>query len=535
MVFTEESFLDRLTVASSRSSVFRTDKMYCHSSVKTQPFVFLALLVLVFFSNLAHAENLHFADKNRITICPANDTQRVPPSFSEPECTNSPSAYIDPQNTHIWVRTYINLPKEQTDFFKPYNLVVMAKSSSIAYINGVKIGENGMPADHAKDEAIGLMDRSFYVRPDILNEGENTITLRMSSHNGHLKLSAPIHMIALTNSTSISQQKIGHYLPSILLFGAFVLAGLYFLVSFTRSDDKVSAGLLVALAWIPAVQLIVEVSRGLWAYPYPFHDTRLIIIMVCATAFGFCLLSLISRLYLAQRLMILAIASVVATLAIMLFLARGMDAKASLGLLLPTLFAAGITGWKFVQGHKIAGLYCISLIMFVMTITLAGGDFLDVYFYYLIAGLLSVLFIREAHRFAEEQMLHSQAKTRADELQAVLDSQEREPTETIIKLSIPGKVLNLSSEQISHISSAGDYIEIYQNATQKTLYKMTLSDIEAQLPSSFLRVHRSHIVNTQFVDALVRENTGTGRLTLKNGTNIPVSRRIMPKVRSALL
>lgn len=509
--------------------------MYCHSSVKTQPFVYLAMLVLVFLTNPAHAENLHFADINRTMICPANDTQRIPPSFSEPECTKSPSTYIDPQDSHIWVRTYINLPEEQTDYFNPYNLIVMAKASSIAYVNGTKIGENGMPADHAKDEAIGQMDTSFYVRPEILKEGENTITLRMSSHNGHLKLSAPIHMIALTNSTNISQHKFEHYLPSIFLFGAFVLAGLYFLVAFTRSDDKVSAGLLVALAWIPPIQLIAEVSRGLWAYPYPFHDIRLITIMVCATAFGICILSLISRLYLAPKHVILAIACVGAILTIMLFLARGMDAKAALGLLLPTLFAAGITGWKLIQGHKIAGLYCVSLILFIMTLTLAGGEFLDVYFYYLIAGLLSVLFIREALRFAEEQMLHSHAKTRADKLQAVIDSQEREQTETIVKLSIPGKLLHLSTEQISHISSAGDYIEIYQNATHKTLYKITLRDIEAQLPSSFLRVHRSHIINTQLVDALERETTGTGRLTLKNGAHIPVSRRIMPKVRTALL
>ena len=49
-----------------------------------------------------------------------------------------------------------------------------------------------------------------------------------------------------------------------------------------------------------------------------------------------------------------------------------------------------------------------------------------------------------------------------------------------------------------------------------------------------LRVHRSHIVNTAFVDALERDPSGVGRLLLSNGAAVPVSRRIMPKVRSAL-
>ena len=62
----------------------------------------------------------------------------------------------------------------------------------------------------------------------------------------------------------------------------------------------------------------------------------------------------------------------------------------------------------------------------------------------------------------------------------------------------------------------------------------TLAGLEEDLPETFLRVHRSHIVNTAFVSALEREPSGIGRLTLTNATDVPVSRRIMPKVRTAL-
>ena len=61
-----------------------------------------------------------------------------------------------------------------------------------------------------------------------------------------------------------------------------------------------------------------------------------------------------------------------------------------------------------------------------------------------------------------------------------------------------------------------------------------LAGLEAELPETFLRVHRSHIVNTAFVSALERDTGGVGRLTLSQGQEVPVSRRIMPKVRTAL-
>jgi DNA-binding LytR/AlgR family response regulator len=75
---------------------------------------------------------------------------------------------------------------------------------------------------------------------------------------------------------------------------------------------------------------------------------------------------------------------------------------------------------------------------------------------------------------------------------------------------------------------------VHFESGQTALYTGSLSGLEASLPPTFLRVHRSHIVNTSYVSALERDASGVGRLILSNGMDVPISRRILPKVRSAL-
>lgn len=81
---------------------------------------------------------------------------------------------------------------------------------------------------------------------------------------------------------------------------------------------------------------------------------------------------------------------------------------------------------------------------------------------------------------------------------------------------------------------AGDYVEIIRRDGGVHLHAARLGDLEDQFPASFLRVHRSYLVNTAIVKSLKRESSGVGVLMLDNGDEVPVSRRIMAKVRSAL-
>jgi DNA-binding LytR/AlgR family response regulator len=78
--------------------------------------------------------------------------------------------------------------------------------------------------------------------------------------------------------------------------------------------------------------------------------------------------------------------------------------------------------------------------------------------------------------------------------------------------------IKLKFDDILYLESQGDYIRIYLKE-KRLLTKQTLKKISTKLPSSFLHVHRSFIVNSMHID----EESST-RIRI-NDDIIPVSRK----------
>ncbi|HEY4342195.1 MAG TPA: LytTR family DNA-binding domain-containing protein [Steroidobacteraceae bacterium] len=79
-------------------------------------------------------------------------------------------------------------------------------------------------------------------------------------------------------------------------------------------------------------------------------------------------------------------------------------------------------------------------------------------------------------------------------------------------------------DRIVTVSGADDYAEV-TSLDGKHLVTMTLAQFEGMLdPARFVRVHRSHIINHDFIDRA--EPAGAGRLLLhmRNGTTVSTSR-----------
>lgn len=79
------------------------------------------------------------------------------------------------------------------------------------------------------------------------------------------------------------------------------------------------------------------------------------------------------------------------------------------------------------------------------------------------------------------------------------------------------KTLRLRFTEILVIESYSDYIKIY-TPSQTILTKERISHIEESLPPSFLRTHRSFIVNTSEITSFTSETIGLG------DREVPVSR-----------
>ena len=97
--------------------------------------------------------------------------------------------------------------------------------------------------------------------------------------------------------------------------------------------------------------------------------------------------------------------------------------------------------------------------------------------------------------------------------------------ETLTKIAVPSgnTLLFLETNKIMYIKGEGAYSEVFCNDRTKQLISRNLKNFEDILcsDSRFLRIHKSYIVNFNFVTAYNKSDGGS--IELENKTQIPVS------------
>lgn len=82
-------------------------------------------------------------------------------------------------------------------------------------------------------------------------------------------------------------------------------------------------------------------------------------------------------------------------------------------------------------------------------------------------------------------------------------------------------------DKITHIESLADYVKIYTNENV-TITKEKISKLQEELPTHFIRIHRSYLVNKKFIDSFSKEKVKI------NGTEMPISRTYKKEVMEML-
>jgi len=83
----------------------------------------------------------------------------------------------------------------------------------------------------------------------------------------------------------------------------------------------------------------------------------------------------------------------------------------------------------------------------------------------------------------------------------------------------------IMTDNIERIEAAGNYVNLHVEGRVYPL-RATMTNIERRLPApTFVRVHRSHIVNVNFLLELELLDSGDATAQLKSGERIPVSRK----------
>ena len=97
------------------------------------------------------------------------------------------------------------------------------------------------------------------------------------------------------------------------------------------------------------------------------------------------------------------------------------------------------------------------------------------------------------------------------------------------------RILVVPTGEIERLEARGDYVALHAGA-KRHLVQVTIADMERMLdPGRFVRVHRSHIVNLDYVVAFTTDPKGALEVELRGGTRLSVSRARAQALRNLVM
>jgi len=97
------------------------------------------------------------------------------------------------------------------------------------------------------------------------------------------------------------------------------------------------------------------------------------------------------------------------------------------------------------------------------------------------------------------------------------------------------RILVVPTGDIERLEARGDYVALHVGS-KRHLVQVTIADMERRLdPGRFVRVHRSHIVNLDYVVAFNTDPKGALEVELRGGTRLSVSRSRAQALRNLVL
>ncbi|WND02956.1 LytTR family transcriptional regulator DNA-binding domain-containing protein [Temperatibacter marinus] len=481
----------------------------------------------------SYNDALYFIDYQDVTVCKGSGEAAQAVDFNSTTCRQVFGGEINPQNRRIWVQTTINIPREFLDRVEPIGLFFSGKASGRFYIEDQLVGQSGRPSSTPQGEVPGKIDAVFYLKNEWLKAGKNRLIMDLSAHATLLELKRPLQFIAIGSLRDPSDFLLRRHLAALLPLGV-LLVGVLFFGLITATEKGVPKSIFIPLVALFALgHLVAEVSRGILNYDWIYHDLRLILVQLFGFAAAFSLISYVIKEYWPARIKLFSLVSFFILLVPIGFV-PGFDNKSFMVFVtacgLGVLFCMPV-----VRQHASARIMAGGLCLFAVAVLGMPYKILDIYYFYLVSALILILFVLETKKIQRLKRQIQEDKQRAVDLQQALEEEREQQAPAHIQIPQEGKVVIIQVSHINHCKAASDYTEIYRSGAPTVLASKSISGLHEELGSLFIRVHRSWIVNRHAIDKLIRDPSGSGVLTLKDKTKVPVSRRIMPNVRKELI
>lgn len=491
----------------------------------------LALLLTV-FCVLSFYSRTGLADG---TECRAQHNRRADIDFSGESCRQVAMQNYTMGHQVVWLRVPAQRLLSPSDNDEHLSLYLSGNFVADVYLNDEYLGSKGIPSISPSGESTGPFDWSVYAGKRPQYKPEDSLVLFMSSHKNLLAEPVQFNRLyigPLGDTTTLYGLT---YAVSLIPFGTMLIVFLYLLYRRHSAVGEPVSGCLFVLLGVAMVQLLIEVSRGYVAYPYPVHIVRLYAIAFCAFVFGQWLLwfSLngISLVWRARWLSISAALTLGGQYA-----AQDFDYKAIFAFQAPALIGWLIACycWRNTEGKEKARnrLFASIFMALLVTTLLTRNAFLDAYFYWFIAAVLMALVVAEINHQKKVYASLSEAREEARKLEFALTLNGGNSDNCLI-LKSSGNMSKIPISDILCCKGAGDYVELILN--KKTLlYSGSLQSLQTELPGEFLKVHRSYLVNGRYIQSISRKSSGNGEILLTNGLTVPVSRTLFAQVRQAI-
>ncbi len=424
--------------------------------------------------------------------------------------------FVDPQGRELWIRATIDAPGVASGDTRPRALYVAGVASSEAWLNGQGLGANGRPGPTAREEVPGRYQAILPIRETSWRPDANTLVLHLSSFHGGLRFARP--MGAITVLPYPYPGRPARLAVTFVAAGALLAAAFGFGVIHVLRRTG-SSLVLAAMAGAAALQAIVESLRTLFAYPYPLHAWRMSAIWLLAATFAVLLVSYVAGRFLprARPLMIGLALGVVGATALL----PGFDIKTACALILGVALAA-LPAAAGVGDKRPGARLTLAYLALFLALALGFPEWLaDLSYFLLAAGLVLPLLAVEVVRLGRDDRGREAALTRA----------ASRPDRLTVASARGVELVPIA--EILAVVGADDYVELRLVGGRSLLHAARLDGLAAQLPASFLRVHRSVIANLAQARRLERDGD-RWRLYLSEGAPLPVSRSRQPALREAL-
>lgn len=268
-------------------------------------------------------------------------------------------------------------------------------AASQLYWNGKRLADNGTVGQRAGTEEPGRIDTARLL-PSLSQGGVNELVVLASSHHRRLQLHQMGAAVRIAPVEAFNNSRIRPWLIAAFFMGALGVAWLYFLVMQRDRSRTPGTYLLLALGLVGLVLPIIEASRPLLGYDYPWHGPRLLLLQSLHLAAAVLLPAYIARHFSVIVPVSARIAYLALLVAALLFL-PSFDGR-SAAVLLSSLLA---TAYLLLRARDDSGERWPIMALVVagaLVIPISGPGFLDGPYFLLLAILMGFLLLRHAVR-----------------------------------------------------------------------------------------------------------------------------------------